>query len=233
MPRAKQDEAPSLLSELGHRIEAVCKLLGTRKNAALIADISTDQLARYFKGESKPGLEAVAKMCEHAGVSLDWLWSGEGEMLRQRRAMEGAPRSRPEEDFDLVPLYEAVASAGPGTVGNGDGVVAQMAFRRQWLQRVGLHPKNLAMIHARGDSMWPTISDGDVLLMDATLNTPDGGIYVVRIGEELRAKRLQRLIDGSVRVSSDNKIYADEVIDASDLWQLSVLGKVIWVGGLI
>lgn len=154
-------------------------------------------------------------------------------MLRQRRTLEDVPRSKPEEEFDLVPLYEAVASAGPGTVGNGDGVVAMMAFRRQWLQSIGLRPKNLAMLHAHGDSMWPTISDGDVLLMDVTLNTPDGGIYVVRIGEELRAKRLQRLIDGSVRVSSDNKIYADEVIDASDLGQLSVLGRVIWVGGLI
>lgn len=232
-------EAPSLAEELGHRIEAVCDLLGARKNAARIAEVSTDQLGRYIKGTSQPGLPAVARICRHAKVSLDWLWSGEGGMMLADRCAPSADHiSRIDgvwEEFDLVPLYDAVVSAGAGSVVTGDErPLAQMAFRKYWLGKLGLRAADLVMIRARGDSMEPAIRDGDTLLLDTSRNTPEGGyIYVVRVNDELRAKRLQRLMDGSVRVSSDNKVYADEVIDVSDLEHLHILGRVVWKGGLI
>ena len=138
------------------------------------------------------------------------------------------------EAFDLVPLYEVMVSAGPGVVVEGERIDAQLAFRKDWLRRLGLQTRQLALVRADGDSMQPTINDGDALLIDTSKrHLTDGHIYVMRINDELRAKRLQRLVDGSVRVSSDNAIYTDEVIDASDLDQLHILGRVVWKGGLI
>ncbi|MCK7581818.1 MAG: S24 family peptidase [Chromatiales bacterium] len=133
-----------------------------------------------------------------------------------------------------MPLYKVMVSAGPGAVVEGERIDAQLAFRKDWLRRIGLQTCQLALVRADGDSMQPTINDGDALLIDTSkCQLTDGHIYVMRINDELRAKRLQRLVDGSVRVSSDNTIYADEVVDASDLDQLHILGRVVWKGGLI
>lgn len=138
------------------------------------------------------------------------------------------------DEFELVPLYEAVVSAGPGAAMAGERVLAQMAFRKYWLEKVGLDAKQLAMVRARGDSMTPTINDGDTLLLDLSRQTPESGrIFVIRINAELRAKRLQVLVDGAVRISSDNRAYADEILDAPDIHQLHVLGQVVWRGSLI
>ena len=40
-----------------------------------------------------------------------------------------------------------------------------LAFKRDWLARMGLRPENLSVIAANGESMAPTIHDGEVLLI--------------------------------------------------------------------
>ncbi len=139
------------------------------------------------------------------------------------------------DEFDLVPLYDVEVSAGPGCFVDGhEAIIAQMAFRKYWLRQEGLQAQHLAVVRARGDSMEPTINEGDVLLLDRTRREPEGGyIYIVQTNSELRAKRLQRMIDGSVRVSSDNRAYADEVVDREDLHYLHIVGRVVWKGGMM
>ena len=58
----------------------------------------------------------------------------------------------------------------------------------------------------------------------------DGSIYVLRFGEELYAKRLQKRFDGSVRLMSDNKEYDDQIVSQDELDQLAIIGKVVWIG---
>jgi transcriptional regulator with XRE-family HTH domain len=71
---------------LGERIAALVRLHGGRAAAARAAGISTDQISRYVQGRSSPGFETLARLAQGHGVSLDWLWSGEGAMLLADRA---------------------------------------------------------------------------------------------------------------------------------------------------
>jgi phage repressor protein C with HTH and peptisase S24 domain len=66
--------------------------------------------------------------------------------------------------------------------------------------------RSLRLIHALGDSMEPTLSAGDIVLVDLSRKSPDvDGVYVLKAFERLFIKRVsQNIKDGSWRVASDN-----------------------------
>jgi phage repressor protein C with HTH and peptisase S24 domain len=87
------------------------------------------------------------------------------------------------------------------------------------------------VIQVMGDSMAPTLSDGD----DILVNLSDGaaglrdGIYVLRLDGALNVKRL--IVDrarGRGSVKSDNPAYTSW--PTLDLSRLDVIGRVIWAG---
>ena len=79
--------------------------------------------------------------------------------------------------------------------------------------------------------MEPTIHSGNTLLVDLSDKLlSDGSIYVLRVGDNLFAKRLQQRFDGTVELISDNKEYKDQVVKPDELDQLQIIGKVVWIG---
>jgi phage repressor protein C with HTH and peptisase S24 domain len=90
---------------------------------------------------------------------------------------------------------------------------------------------NLSMIRVRGDSMSPTLSDGDDILVDANDSATRirDGIYVLRHDDGLMVKRVAlNPISRSVTVKSDNPAYPDwPDCKPSDI---GVVGRVVWAG---
>ena len=135
-------------------------------------------------------------------------------------------------EYALVPIYQVEVSAGYGATVETETSVARLAFRRDWLEEIGVYESKAATVVASGDSMEPTIHDGDVLLVDTDQRQViKDAIYVVRQESLLYVKRLQRLYDGSIRISSDNKAYASEMVPKRELGSLEVIGRVVWSGG--
>ena len=111
------------------------------------------------------------------------------------------------------------------------GVRAVVSFDPSWLRGMKLDPAQLSVIQVMGDSMAPTLSDGD----DILVNLSDGaaglrdGIYVLRLDGALNVKRL--IVDrarGRVSVKSDNPAYTSW--PTLDLSRLDVIGRVVWAG---
>jgi phage repressor protein C with HTH and peptisase S24 domain len=76
--------------------------------------------------------------------------------------------------------------------------------------------------------MEPTISDGDSILINTAENEPqDGHIYVIRSGETLWVKRVQRMLDGSLSLISDNKMYAPMILNLETTPDVEIIGKVV------
>ncbi len=100
-PNKDEKGVSSLKKELSTRINAVCDVLGTKKYAASVAGVSEDMMHRYIRkdGGSRPPFIPLALLCKEAGVSLDWLATGEGPKLLTQR--EAAP---PDFDWDLMDL---------------------------------------------------------------------------------------------------------------------------------
>ncbi len=131
----------------------------------------------------------------------------------------------------IVPQLAVGASAGPGAAVEGEGVEAGFAFDPRWLRRLGADPRALSIISVEGDSMAPTLNDGDDILVDGadTAARLRDGIYVLRMDDALMVKRVARLpVPGRISVISDNDQYPSWPDLAADA--IALVGRVVWTG---
>lgn len=135
------------------------------------------------------------------------------------------------DEYAYIPMYDVEVSAGNGAAAYGVAEPANyLAYRKDWLKLRGLFAKDLNCVTARGDSMEPTIHSKDMLLVDTSKNNPrDGQIYVIRSGETLWVKRIQKQIDGSLLLISDNDTYPLMSLMLADHPDIQVIGQVIQI----
>jgi len=106
-----------------------------------------------------------------------------------------------------VPRIDAAASAGAGALVEHDREAGGEAIDPAVIRRLGADPGQLSIVTARGDSMLPTIADGDELLVDRSdRRVAGGGLFVARIDGVLVVKRLLRQA-GALVALSDNPAY--------------------------
>jgi hypothetical protein len=151
-------------------------------------------------------------------------------------ALLGGPRgaaAAADDGLVSVPRLDVQASAGPGALEAEEKRLGRIGFDAAWLRRLGLGgggPNRLSVIRVDGDSMSPTLSDGDEILVDRE----DGagrlrdGTYVLRVEGTLVVKRLAVGPGGRLSVRSDNPAYPGwpDVEPGS----VDVVGRVVWVG---
>lgn len=130
-----------------------------------------------------------------------------------------------------IPRLGFGASAGPGAVAEGDAPVGHLGFAEGWLRELGLQPGTLAAMSVAGDSMSPTLADGDEILVARAEGRLRDGIHVIRRDGTLLVKRLLFEREGRVAVISDNKAYPSDA--EVPLTEVEVLGRVVWKGGRI
>lgn len=140
------------------------------------------------------------------------------------------------DNFAFIPQYTAKAAAGLGHENPHVESVNTLAFKREWLRAKGLNSKHLIAISADGDSMWPTINDHDVLLLDTSKTEPaDRQIFVLTSSDKgTIVKRLIKTAMGGWIIRSDNDDcddYADVMLARSEVNEHRIIGKVIWRGG--
>jgi phage repressor protein C with HTH and peptisase S24 domain len=211
------------------RLDQAIAQSGGPSAVARRAEMYLGTLNRYRGGRELPS-SALVSLARATGVRLEWLATGEGSM-QSEAAPELAPATPP--GHVLLPLLEARAAAGNHGGLRSDHLVDFIAFSESFLkQTLRRSPQNLALLTASGDSMDPTIRDGDLLLVDTSARRIEGSfIYVLAIGGGLLVKRIDLRRDGSVILKSDNPKYAAEEVPAAETPTLQVLGQVVWQAG--
>ncbi len=129
-----------------------------------------------------------------------------------------------------IPKLDVGASAGAGAMNEGEALAGKIGFDEKWLRKLGVDPKQLSLIRVEGDSMLPTLADGDDIMVDrAAANTAlRDGIHVIRMDDMLMVKRLARGPKGRLSVLSDNPAYPDWAdVDGA---AVTVIGRVVWTG---
>jgi Peptidase S24-like len=195
-----------LMRERGDDYLSISKLLG--KNAAYVQQFMKRNVPRKLKEDDRRVLARYFGVDE---VDL------------------GGPAAPVNAGTIRVPRLRLGASAGPGALTGEEETEGTFGFESRWLKKLSASPDALSIIQVAGDSMAPTLGDGDDILVD-TGDAADRlreGIYVIRLDDVLLVKRLAPSGKKAVKVKSDNPAYPD--IDA-DLKNLAIIGRVVWVG---
>ena len=146
----------------------------------------------------------------------------------------GAPphRSAPVVELVQIPVLDVEASAGHGALAEMESKSGQFGFDEGWLRKLTpSKASSLSIIHVHGDSMEPTLNDGDEVMVDLG----DGqsrlrdGIYVLRMDDALSVKRIAIEPQGRrISVVSDNATYPSW--HGLERRAINIVGRVLWFG---
>jgi phage repressor protein C with HTH and peptisase S24 domain len=188
---------------------------------ARAAGVKTSFLYDILNGKSlNPSSVKLGQAAHALGVSLAWL-SG---LETGRHQQPDAP-----EEHVRIPRITVHASAGPGAIAESEQAEEHYYFRRSWIRdKLRAMPEHLRMMYIRGDSMAPTLQDGDIILIDTQRRQPSPpGIFVLDDGVGIVAKRLE--MAGStppvLRILSDNPQYSPY---ERELREARIIGRVVW-----
>lgn len=217
--------------EVRGRISELVKNVGGPSAAARLLEMSREQVSKWSSGDARPPLLAIAKMCDAADTSLDWIVFG-APFQPSLSARVGVPARGG--DVVRLPMFDVQASAGPGARNDAPRIVEKLPFSKSLLDQLSIREGKAHVIRARGDSMEPTISDGAIVLIDTSYTrVKDDGIYALVIGDDVRIKRVAKGWQGALQLLSDNDRYQMEQLSPPDAEGLQVAGKVVWAGGEI
>ena len=130
-----------------------------------------------------------------------------------------------------LPVYDVRVSAGPGAMNaEHPEPEAWHLFGRDALRQVTRTPVNLlALVRVTGDSMAPTLLNGDLILVDRSVRKMGrDGMYILAWGEDIMVKRLSiDFATNLLNVTSDNPSYRSST--GVDPDELAILGRVVWI----
>lgn len=170
-------------------------------------------------------------------VSAAWLMTGEGQgpKLRGIDAAAETPIASPgtivefdQSEFTAIGRYDAGYSAGPGSL--LEPTAEPLGFylaETTWLRSLTkAKPEHLAIVRVDGDSMKPTLEDGDWVLVDRTQKKiAREGIYTIQVMDNAWVKRISlNLREKLVRIISDNQAIPMQELSEDDL---HVVGRVV------
>lgn len=216
--RKRLDE---LISARGEDYASLSRLLG--RNPTYIQQFVKRGVPRRLSETDR------RMLAEHFGIAERLL--GGPEDIGTRAVMARPGLVQRNEDYVLIPQLAIGASAGHGVEPGDETPLAVMAFQANWVRSIASgRPDALNVIGVEGDSMLPTLADGDQILVD----TDDrerlrDGIYVLRTDDALLVKRLSvNPASRRLTIQSDNESYPSW--DDCDPAGVQVVGRVVWVG---
>jgi transcriptional regulator with XRE-family HTH domain len=199
--------------------------------------VSKQQLSRLEAGKIRMRLDHLKPFAPHLGYTPEQilLW-GKLPGTGPGAASEGAGFGR---IVGQVPELEARAARGGRGGGRDvrkDGRHSDPVKAEGWLfpptfvrEQLHANPDQLFVLDIVGDSMAPTVTTGDRVVVDTGRKTPSpDGLYAIRDAlEGIVVKRLQLRRSARpprIKIISDNEVHATEEIALSEL---EIVGKVV------
>jgi len=189
-----------------------------QETTADVMGISQSQVSRFINEKAGLRLSSACKALERIGARI--VYPGEEKPIICDMG-----------DYALVPKVHAKLGAGSSLV-TDDTPDGMYAFRKSFLKRVGLECNtDLVLFDVIGDSMLPTIQDGDTVLCSTREKDPaHGKLYAVRVNDELLCKRILKE-PGRLVLKSDNEDNPSISLNLSDPdLNCEIIGRVRWQG---
>lgn len=228
------------MTELKNRIQSAmdyAKING--KELSVITGLTTAAISQYKTGKILT-LNAMAaqKIADALGVNVEWLVTGEGNMIKPNIiSLDNADSDKLPAGFVQIPEYKICFGAGEAEEPTYEEIqdCVPAYFRSTFFSDRGINPKNCRRFKVIGDSMIPLINSGDYITVDCTPQDyiENNQIYALVFDHSLRVKRLIKSFK-TLTIRSDNSIYPDEVLTLEEAAQMiHIIGKVIERSGSV
>ena len=164
-----------------------------------------------FKG-SIPRADIACKTAKLLNTSVEYLIDGKQQIITNG------------ENSYIVPILNQELSAGKGDLLPDSDFIKGLISVPSYLREYG---ENLAGLFVHGDSMQPTLNNGDLVICTSLGWDNEEGLYAIRLNGNGYIKRIQ-VGAGKIYISSDNPKYKtiEESIDSECL---EIIGKVVLI----
>jgi len=215
---------------VGERIEQRLAELGmSQAELARRVKVSQPTINALVHGDS-----ASSKHLHRIAAELEtnpaWLAGETEDMSANAPAPSAMDALADKLDLQMVPELELGYSMGGGTVFASYEQKGIVPFQRSWLRSMAKDAlADLFVARGEGDSMQPTLLDGDIVLIDSSQRNigSQDRIWAVSYGDLAMIKRVRRQPGGSYLLMSDNPAVTPiECVDE----EMHVIGRVVWIG---
>jgi len=223
------------MSETIHeRITRLVEEFGNGKNTEFASLIGSNEAnVRGYRAMTMPKYDFLEKIARTLDINLKWLLTGEGEMIRdninQNIRVTPLSHSKTPETLEdrRVPLYEIRAVAGVIPVFSDLAKTGTDEYIS-----IPDCPKCDGAIRVVGDSMYPLLKAGDIIMYKEIHDIPNevfyGEIYLLALNvsdeEFLTVKYVQRSDeDGHVRLVSQNQNHQDKDIPITSIRHIAIV----------
>lgn len=169
--------------------------------------------------------DTLRRLADALGVDPSYLVFGEASAPMSSRGDDGTI---------LIPCLDIKASCGFGdSTCDYPQILRAIQVEDEWLRVHApfANKDTLNIITADGNSMAPTIKEGDMVLLDLSQNRiRSDAIYAFVLGEDLYIKRIQRIGNGYRIISDNDEQYKSFELIGEQADNIKVIGRVCSVG---
>ena len=186
----------------------------TQSEVARRLGVSRQSVYAWCNGALPRSPQLISRLADYLGVTSEDLIDS------------GPETETPAGVFIPLPYLTGVhASCGGGDFPVSCPDISRLRVSRAWLRAraPSASANSVQIITADGDSMSPTIEDGDLILIDVSRTEATDAIFALVINSRLFIKRIQRTPRG-LKILSDNPAYQPFDVDESDTVQ--IIGRV-------
>ena len=195
----------------------------------------------WVNGTNNPSAKHLDNLAKTLKTTTSWLLTGFADEGNNFQLIETWDSNTPLDEDDVeIPFFKDFSFAcGSGSI--GDAIANEkrkLRMSKSTLRNLTISKENAVAATASGDSMCPTIKDGDTIHLDLGRKTiKDGKIFAVCIGGLFYCKRLYNMPFGGVRIVSDNSEEFPEIVLTADeakdqdfqiigwVWQIATLER--------
>lgn len=192
----------------------------TQGELATMLEVSRSTVGMYETGGREPDFETMEAIADIFNVDMDYLM-GRSQVERKHPISpprkEIPPGFQPLPEMAQVPLIGSIACGTPITA--EQNIKSYIGVPAAWRADFALE--------CHGDSMAPTICDGDVVCIRSQPEVEQGQIAAVRIGEEATLKHCYYQ-NGVVQLIADNPAVCPPMVyTGPDLEDIEVEGLAV------
>ena len=169
-----------------------------------IKDIETEK--------QKVSSEIAESMEKLFSISGWWLLTGKGQMLFTDEDKSSTASNNHGYEIDMLNVK---LGAGEGIYNYEVQVIDKIVMDKAFF-KTAPNINKIKIIEVDGDSMEPTLYNGDFIIIDETKTNKIDGIYAIQLDGQLLVKRLEFNLDNTITIISDNSRYSSKVYDPNE-----------------